>query len=222
MNRTGWATIGVLVLAIATVVAGAQMGMGRPAFPHGIFQPIVGAGAQYQMQSGNRPATTMEMAIVGKEAVDGKTGYWLEMTMSGMPMGEMVTKTLMISEGSTLTPSKIIMQMPGRPPMEMPAQMGRMGPQSEPTDIRSVADDLGQETVTTPAGVFSCEHYRMKDGSGETWISEKAPPFAMVKFQGKNSSMVLTKLITDAKDKITGTPQPFNPMQMTPGGPPSH
>jgi hypothetical protein len=26
--------------------------------------------------------------------------------------------------------------------------------------------------------------------------------------------MVLTKVITDAKDKITGTPQPFNPMLM--------
>jgi hypothetical protein len=24
--------------------------------------------------------------------------------------------------------------------------------------------------------------------------------------------MVLTKVITEAKDKITGTPQPFNPM----------
>lgn len=220
MNMRGWAATAAFALAIATVAAGAQMGMGQAAFPHGIFQGTVGAGAQYEVQSGNRPATTMEMAVVGKDTVDGKTAYWLEMTMSGMPMGEMVTKTLMIYDGSNLTPSKIIMQMPGRPPMEMPAQMGRMSPHSEPTDIRSVADDLGQETVTTPAGTFSCEHYRMKDGSGESWISEKAPPFAMVKFQGKNSSMVLTKLITDAKDKITGTPQPFNPMQMMQGPPP--
>ncbi len=26
--------------------------------------------------------------------------------------------------------------------------------------------------------------------------------------------MVLTKVVTDAKDKIMGTPQPFNPMMM--------
>jgi hypothetical protein len=30
--------------------------------------------------------------------------------------------------------------------------------------------------------------------------------------------MVLTKVVTDAKDKITGTPVPFNPRLMMPGG----
>jgi hypothetical protein len=35
-----------------------------------------------------------------------------------------------------------------------------------------------------------------------------------VKYQGKDSSMVLTKVISDAKDKIIGVPQPFNPMLM--------
>jgi hypothetical protein len=33
----------------------------------------------------------------------------------------------------------------------------------------------------------------------------------MVKFQGKDSSMVLISVESDAKDKITGTPQPFSP-----------
>jgi len=35
-----------------------------------------------------------------------------------------------------------------------------------------------------------------------------------VKFQGKDTTMVLTKVITDAKDKITGAPVPFDPMKM--------
>jgi hypothetical protein len=43
-------------------------------------------------------------------------------------------------------------------------------------------------------------------------VAPKAGPYGLVKFQGKDSTMVLTKVITDAKDKITGTPQPFNPM----------
>jgi hypothetical protein len=34
----------------------------------------------------------------------------------------------------------------------------------------------------------------------------------MVKFQGKDSSMMLIKVEQNAKDKITGTPVPFNPM----------
>jgi hypothetical protein len=35
-----------------------------------------------------------------------------------------------------------------------------------------------------------------------------------VKYQGKDSTMVLTKLVTDAKDRITGTPKKFDPMEM--------
>ena len=39
-----------------------------------------------------------------------------------------------------------------------------------------------------------------------------AGPYGLVKFQGKAATMLLTKVITDGKDKITGSPQPFNPM----------
>jgi hypothetical protein len=45
-------------------------------------------------------------------------------------------------------------------------------------------------------------------------VSEKVSPFGVVKSQGKDTTMVLTKVVTDATDKITGTPQPFNPMMM--------
>jgi hypothetical protein len=91
---------------------------------------------------------------------------------------------------------------------------GRKMPQSAPSDIRSKAEHVGTETITVPAGTFSCEHYRMKDGSSDAWISEKVAPWGLVKSQGKDSSMVLTKSITDAKDHITGTPKKFDPMQM--------
>jgi hypothetical protein len=59
----------------------------------------------------------------------------------------------------------------------------------------------------------------MKDGSADSWISDKVAPWGLVKSQGKDSSMVLTKVITDAKDHITGTPKKFDPMQMMRGGP---
>jgi hypothetical protein len=112
--------------------------------------------------------------------------------------------------------------MPGRPPMEMPSQMmhmnGQGAAQSSTTDIRSTSEDVGSESVTVPAGTFVCEHYRAKDGSGDTWISPKVSPMGVVKHQGKDSTMVLTKVIMDAKDKIIGTPVPFNPMMMQ--GPP--
>lgn len=207
--------LGVCCLLIAVAGASAQMGMRQRSLPSGVFNPVVGSGAAYEVAPANGQKTTIEYAIVGKESVNGKDGYWMEWTTDGGPMGQMIMKVLIVPDAAGTAPSRVIMQMGGRPPMEMPSQMsGRMGGGSTPTDVRSLAEDVGSESVTVPAGTFSCEHYRMKDGSGDTWVSTKVAPFGVVKHQGKDSTMVLTKVITDAKDKIVGTPQPFNPMQM--------
>jgi hypothetical protein len=193
--------------------ASAQMGM-RPSMPSGIFTPTVGAGAAYDMTT-SEGTQSIEYAIVGKEGVNGKDGYWMEWTMSGSRMGDMIMKVLIVP-GSTDPSQHMIMQMGKNPPMEMP-QYGRSGPAPKPNmDVREGGQDLGKESVTVPAGTFSCEHYRSKDG-GDVWVSSQVPPFGMVKSQSNGSSMVLTRLITGAKDKITGTPVPFNPQMMMPG-----
>lgn len=204
------------VVFLAALPAGAQMGFGRQRMPSGVFNPIIGSGAVYEMQNGNEPKRTMEFAIVGKETVNGKEGYWIEVTMSGTPMGDMVVKTLSVVSDGNLVTTKTVMQMPGRPPMEMSSQMRTPNGRGESADIRGKSEDLGVESVTTPAGTFSCHHYRAKDGSGDTWVSESVPPFGLVKTQSKGSTMVLVKKLTGVKDKITGTPQPFNPMMMMP------
>lgn len=201
-------------LMLIALPAGAQGIFGGPQIPRGIFNPVVGAGARYETQVGDQPKRTMEFAIVGKESVEGQDGYWLEFTIEGTPMGHVVVKELAaVSEGN-MSMSKIVVQMPGRPPMEMPSQTSRR--QVNLADIRNKADDLGTESVTTPAGTFSCHHYKMKDGSGEAWVSEKVHPFGVVKYQENGSTTVLVKTLADVKDKVTGTPQPFNPAMMMP------
>ncbi|MGA7623831.1 MAG: hypothetical protein WB630_13250 [Candidatus Acidiferrales bacterium] len=206
-----FAVLAALVAIVGFGTSG-QMGMmhDRPTM-RGILNPVVGLGAQYEITTPHGSKMVMEMVIVGKETVDGKDAYWFENTVSNTQMGEMVTKALTVVDGQDTYVSKIIMQMPNRPPMEMPAQMAKAR-QKQPTDIRGQADDLGSESITTPAGTFKTEHYKMKDGSGDVWVADKAGPYGLVKFEGKDSSMLLTKIINDGKDKIKGTPQPFNPM----------
>jgi hypothetical protein len=203
--------VGVLV-AMMPLFASGQMGMHVAPAMRGIFNPVVGSGGEYEMTTDKGTKMVMEIAIVGKESVAGKDGYWFEMTMSNSPMGQMVMKSLTVVDGTDTVVSRMIMQMGTRPPMEMPTQMNKASAQKQPADIRDRADDVGSETVTTPAGTFTAEHYRMKDGTGDAWVAPKAGPYGLVKFQGKDSTMVLTRVITDAKDKISGTPQPFNPM----------
>ncbi|MFZ0519951.1 MAG: hypothetical protein WAL95_02945 [Candidatus Acidiferrales bacterium] len=209
-RRIGVACFVVVAMALG---ASAQMGMRNAPQLRGILNPVVGSGGQYEVTTAKGEKMTMEMVIVGKESVDGKDAYWFENTISSAQMGgDMITKSLTVVNGSDTAVSRIIMQMPNRPPMEMPAQMVQMHGQKRPTDIRSDAEDVGPESVTTPAGTFAAEHYKMKDGSGDMWIAAKAGPYGLVKFQGKDTTMLLTKVIADGKDKITGTPQPFNPM----------
>jgi hypothetical protein len=206
--------IGAVCFLMAMTAAGARAQMHMNVAPpmRGVLNPVVGLGAQYEITSGKGNKMAMEMVIVGKESVDGKDAYWFENTITNSHMGEMVTKVLTVVDGQNSYVSRMIMQMPNRPPMEMPAQTTQMHNQKRPTDFRTEAEDVGGETVTTPAGTFATEHYKMKDLSGDMWIADKAGPYRLVKFQGTDTTMLLTKVITDGKDKITGTPQPFNPM----------
>jgi hypothetical protein len=215
MTKCSRLLIAAVLVVFAVPLASAQMGMRGPTQLRGVWNPVVGSGAAYEMQTQNGMKSGMEFDIVGKDSVGGKDAAWMEMTMSNPRMGgDMVMKYLVTFDGSQMQMSKMIMQMHGGPAMELPDSMTQARKPTQFTDLRNNTDDLGSESVTTPAGTFSCEHYRMKDGSGEAWVSDKVTPFGLVKYQGKTDSMVLTKLVTDAKDKIVGTPVPFDPMKM--------
>jgi hypothetical protein len=201
----------VVALFCGLLATAASAQMGRFSAPHmtGFWNPVVGAGAVYIVQPAKGDKTEMQIAIVGKEQVDGKDAYWYEMSFNH-GNGEMITKSLMVLNGSDTHVSRMIMQMPGGPPMEMPAQMTHQDRTTQPADVRSDAEDLGSDTITVAAGTFTCEHYRTKNG-GEVWVSQKISPYGLVKSKSNDTSMELTKVVTGAKDQITGTPQPFNP-----------
>jgi hypothetical protein len=204
-------------------VTNAQAQRGYIPTPQGIFNPIVGSGAQYVMVKKDGTKSNFEIAIVGKESAEGKDAYWLEFTSDETQMGTIVIKELLVVDGSSGHVTKLVMLLPGRPPMEMPMGMAQRGPmaQKPPEDIRTKAVDLGSESVTVPAGTFTCEHYRGKDNDdSDVWVSKDVPPYGLVKLADKDKEqvVVLTKVNTNVKDKITGTPMQFNPMMMG-GGP---
>jgi hypothetical protein len=206
-------------LALAMPSAAQMFGPKAPSLS-GIWHPVVGTGAAYEMNKDGKK-TEMEITVVGKEDVDGKAAFWQEMAMTDQRTSQPVfVKNLMSVNDTGVTSMRMVMQMPGQDPMEMDMSMnpaGRGMKQSTPANIADKAEVVGTESITVPAGTFSCTHYRMKDGSGDTWVSDKVAPWGLVKSQDKDSSIVLTKVITDAKDHITGTPKKFDPMQMMRG-----
>jgi hypothetical protein len=203
-------------LALAMPLAAQMFGPRAPSLS-GIWHPVVGTGAAYEMTKDGKK-TQMEITVVGKEDVEGKPSFWLEMAMTDPRTSQpLYVKNLMSVSDAGVTSMRMVMQMPGQDPMEMDLNMnpaGRGMKQITPANIADKAEVVGTESVTVPAGTFSCTHYRMKDGTGDAWVSDKVGPWGLVKSQNKDSSMVLAKVITDAKDHITGTPKKFDPMQM--------
>jgi len=213
--------MGTLVIALAlgfTTGAWAQGmrgGMGRQApLLLGEFKPVVGSGAQYQMTAKNG---TMSFAyvIVGQEDVEGSAGYWMEIRSEnpGMP-GEMVMKQLIVTGGDKPQIKRMIMQMPGRPPMEMPMGMLGMGQRGQGSGAgdTSPGEKVGSETITVPAGTFECDHYRKQEprGTVDVWISSKVPPYGMVKMSSAEMTAVLEKVLSNETSHIQGEPQKMN------------
>jgi hypothetical protein len=211
--------MGTIVIALALGFAtgawaqGMRGGMARQA-PRllGEFKPVVGAGAQYQMTAKNG---TMSFAyvIVGKEDVEGNAGHWMEIRSEnpGMP-GEMVMKQLVVTGGDKPQIKRMIMQMPGRPPMEMPVGMimgmGQRGQGAGAVDT-SPGEKVGSETITVPAGTFVCDHYRKQEPQGtvDVWISSKVPPYGVVKMSSAEMTTVLEKVLSNETSHIQGEPQ---------------
>jgi hypothetical protein len=208
--------IAVMVLSLAVSAQSQGMGGRRgPQAPQmfGAFKPVVGMGAQYQATTKDRPIE-FTYVIVGKEDVEGSTGYWMEIRTSGAQMpGEMVMKHLIVTGGDKPQIKRMIMQAPGRPPMEMPAGMMAMqqrGGASQPRDT-DPGVMVGSETITVPAGTFDCVHYRKQTPGGpvDVWISAQVSPYGTVKMTSSEMTMVLEKVLSNESSHIKGEPQKF-------------
>lgn len=209
MANRKWMAVAAMLLMVAAAVH-AQFGP-RRAGPSvkGVWSPQVGQGAAYEVASSEGKAE-MEFAVVGTEIVGGKPAHWLEMAATDPRMGQMVMKTLMLMDKDKLETKRMIMQVPGQPPMEFPmSMMARMSPGGDlgSSDIRNDAEVVGQEEITTPAGTFKCTHYRAKDKSYDVWVSEKVAPYGLVKMNSKDGTVTLIRVVTNAQTKIRGTPR---------------
>jgi len=208
----------VTVLALSFTSGGWTRGMRGSMAQHaprllGDFKPVVGSGAQYQMTVQNRPMTFVYV-IVGKEDVEGGTGYWMEIrSQSPQTPGETVMKQLMVLSGDKAQIKRMIMQMPGRPPMEMPGMMLGMGQHAQGPGggDTSPGEKVGTESITVPAGTFQCDHYqKQQHGTVDSWISAKVSPYGTVKMTSGEMTMVLEKTLSNETSHVQGEPQKMN------------
>lgn len=205
------------VLVLASAARAQRMGGNAPQIP-GQFKPVVGNGAQYQVQS-KKENMNWAYAIVGKESADGKDAYWMEIRMMAKKGPGMIMKQLMVLEGETPEIKRMIVQSPGDEPMEMPAGMmsGMMKRAQRSASDQAggtspgLGEKIGSETVTVPAGTFECDHYRTtSEGKpADVWISTKVSPYGLVKMASADTTMVLQKVLENETSQMTGEPRKF-------------
>lgn len=187
------------VLMTGAVTAGAQQPPSTPGFSAAEWRPQVGQGAVYEVHQGSDPPMDWEITVVGIEG----DAHWIEMTLQTAD-GQMVVKSLMSPKTGV---KRSIMKLGNEPAMEFPMLAAMT--QSVPEDVRSTGQRIGQESVTVPAGTFSCEHYRAT-ARGETvdaWLSTSVSPYGVVKSTSPKATMLLKRVISGARTKITETPQ---------------
>jgi len=186
----------------------------RPAIMK-VFHPVVGKGAQYQSNSTTGGINRMEeLALIGKDTVDGKDAYWMQMVnvdSNGKSVGGKALITV-----ADFQVHRMIMDVPGQGLMEMPANMMMMSAKNRQNMQERMNEwhSVGSETVTVPAGTFSCEHWRNDKEHEDLWTSDKIVPFGMVKQQGPNSVMLLVKTLDNVQDRYSGPAKKFDMQQM--------
>jgi hypothetical protein len=216
--KRSWLILAVLaaVAFAAPRSASAQMGMDmfkRPAITK-VFHPVVGKGAAYLSTDKDGKTRNTEISIVAKGSVDGKEGFWMEF-VSDDNNGKSVVGKALITLGDFQF-HRMIVQPAGQQAMELPG--GAMGMTSagkaKMEEFTNDWNSVGTETITVPAGTFSCEHWRNDKNNADSWTSDKITPLGLVKENHSGGGMVLTKILDNATDRITGPVKQFDMQQM--------
>src|SRR6202789_4479326 len=163
----GVAILLAAVPAFAPRVLAQRGGMGMGMMPPsmmGMWNPVVGSGATYELVQKDGKKQTITIAVVNK---DDSGGYWMEYLINTSDNQQMVMQTLLVKDGASMSVSKMVIQPAGRGPMEISGQMmqmmaGRGGatPPAPKADFTDGAEKVGSESVTTPGGTFDPMHWR--------------------------------------------------------------
>ena len=185
----------------------------------------VGNWATYNWTTGQASASTLRMAVIGKEAHEGTTYYWYEVTIEDpqRPNARMIMQTLVPSFGSKAGVREVIMKTGDQPAMKMPPQMVQMINTTPGANVTAeiardcaAMDVIGWEDVTVPAGHFHALHMRNARTAMNVWVQPDLE-FAMVRGTLKDGSALALKAQgTGAKSSITETPVPMPGLPVPP------
>jgi hypothetical protein len=149
--------------------------------------PTVGGWASYRLTAGGHgDSTTVRIAIVGRERVDGVEHVWQETVMRTGALRTVVQSLVPSAPYDPTTIRRAIVQAPGRDPVELSSRalstMPLVGQGTGGMDACRRGQPQGWETITVPAGTFRALHVRYdRDGrAADSWLVPSVP-FALAR-----------------------------------------
>ncbi|HIJ66314.1 MAG TPA: hypothetical protein HPP77_10230 [Candidatus Hydrogenedentes bacterium] len=163
-----------------------------------LVKPKVGQWAWYDLLD-NRGARlyTFRHAVVGKERVGRKTGWWIEFEL--VPDVGYTSVYKMLLTGPATEPKNIekVLLKDGPEPVQDVTPTAQPpdddGDDEEKKSEAVTRESLGEEDVTTPAGVIRAERFVVTKGEREfeVWIDEKVRPTGIVRMVSPDGQLVL-------------------------------
>ena len=181
-------TVSLLFTANAT----AQQGVIGDVLSGKLVKPKVGQWVWYELTdaaTGRR--FSLRQAIVDKEKVKRKTGYWVEMEIIPQLGYRSVYKLLLTGPaGDPEHVHRVIVREGRQPPREIPLPEN---PQDSPPTPEPERRPLGKEEVETGKGPIEAEHIEIVDGdkTSEVWVNDDVRPMGIVRMQSADGELVL-------------------------------
>ena len=183
-------------------MSGAALGQGvfSDVMSGKLIDPEVGVFAWYELKdTATGSKFFMRQAIVGKKQVEGKDGYYLEtevMPEVGFPI---IYKMLLTGPASDPKNVHEIMVKDGahraeRVPLDVL--------ESDDTELQTLRESLGKETLATPAGDIEAEHFSLThgDSTSEVWVNDDIRPMGIVKLVSPEGELILTRFGSGGPD----------------------
>ncbi|MCI0541818.1 MAG: hypothetical protein L0Z50_42015 [Verrucomicrobiales bacterium] len=186
----------------------------------GAWQPVVGSGAVYAIETAGWPGGMVQVAIVGSEIVEGQTGYWVESIYDDPEGGTVIGKELAVVDQDRVFVVRSIIQRQGDVPYEIDrglklAELFKSErKRATPTRIGKTRKRKKREMISTPAGVFDCERHRRGTFwwlfDAEFWIADGVVPWGIVKVRYAGTTLTLVRILAGVKTRVVDTPVKIN------------
>jgi hypothetical protein len=178
-----------------------------------VFHPVVGQGAVYQTMRSNAPGeahSEEEISTVRKQTFEGRDGFWVEVSRSTSGGGASYAKIFITQDPFQFR--RMVIQQAGQPAVEIPFHQTVKGQEELDANLKKW-HVVGVETVSVPAGTYSCQHWSNDSGT-DIWTSDKVTPFGAVKQVNSGETKVLVRLVGNAEEHITGPVKVFDPQAL--------